>query len=220
MGVFAVLVAGYALNAVHTGKKMSTKAQDRRNALHMTLIDIAEAQIEQDGIGAIKARSLAQEAGCSVGAIYNVFGDLEDIIIAVNGRTFEKLGLHVAAALAGKDALPPTERLIAMSLAYLDYAAAHPLLWRALFDLRMSTDMDVPEWYLSELAQLFGYIDGPVRECFPDLRDEDVGLMTRALFSSVHGIVLLGLENRISGVPRDQVRHMIAMLLRSATQTT
>ncbi len=196
---------------------MSTKAQDRRNALHMTLIDIAETQIEQDGIAAIKARTLAQEAGCSVGAIYNVFGDLEDIIIAVNGRTFEKLGRHVALALAGKEALGPTDRLIAMSFAYLDYAVEHPRLWRALFDLRMSTDMEVPQWYLSELAQLFAFIDGPVQECFPDLDTEEVSLMTRALFSSIHGIVLLGLENRISGVPRDQIRNMIAMLLRSST---
>jgi len=196
---------------------MSTKAQDRRNALHMTLIDIAETQIEQDGIGAIKARTLAQEAGCSVGAIYNVFGDLEDIIIAVNGRTFEKLGRHVALALAGKETLGPTDRLIAMSFAYLDYAAEHPRLWRALFDLRMSTDMEVPQWYLSELGQLFAFIDGPVQECFPDLDTEEVSLMTRALFSSIHGIVLLGLENRISGVPRDQIRNMIAMLLHSST---
>ncbi|MEM6342162.1 MAG: TetR/AcrR family transcriptional regulator, partial [Pseudomonadota bacterium] len=37
-------------------------------------------------------------------------------------------------------------------------------------------------------------------------------------FSSVHGIVLLGLENRISAVPEAQLEYMIALLLRSATQ--
>ncbi|WP_420010873.1 TetR/AcrR family transcriptional regulator [Tateyamaria sp.] len=197
---------------------MATKAQERRNSLREKLIEIAEAQIEENGAKAIQARPLAQAAGCSVGAIYNAFGDLQDIVMAVNGRTFAKLGRHVAAALEGKEALPPSERLIAMSYAYLEYAGEHPQLWRALFDLRMSTDMDVPPWYLAELAHLFSYIDGPVRECFPDLEAEDVSLMTRALFSSVHGIVLLGLENRISGVPREQVRRMIAMVLRSATE--
>ena len=105
-----------------------------------------------------------------------------------------------------------------MSYAYLEYATDHPNLWRALFEFRMSTDMNVPEWYLAELGQLFSYIDGPVQECFPDMSPEDVRLMTRALFSSVHGIVLLGLENRISGVPRDQIQRMIAMVLRAATE--
>ncbi len=196
---------------------MASKAEDRRNALRDTLIDIAHAQIEAEGAASLKARPLAQGAGCSVGAIYNVFDDLQDIVIAVNGRTFASLGEHVAAALEGKADLPPTNRLIAMSYAYLDYASHHPRLWRALFDVRMSTDMEVPDWYLAELARLFGYIDGPVRECFPNLADDDVGLMTRALFSSVHGIVLLGLENRISGVPRKEIRRMIALVLQSAT---
>lgn len=196
---------------------MASKAENRRNTLRDKLIDIAHTQIEAQGAGSIKARPLAQEAKCSVGAIYNVFDDLQDIVIAVNGRTFAALGEHLAAALADKTEMPPTERLIAMSYAYLDYASHHPRLWRALFDVRMSTDMDVPEWYLGELARLFGYIDGPVRECFPSLGNADVGLMTRALFSSVHGIVLLGLENRISGVPRDEIRRMIALVLRSST---
>ncbi|WP_299284236.1 TetR/AcrR family transcriptional regulator [uncultured Tateyamaria sp.] len=199
---------------------MGSKVEERRSALRDTLINVAEAQIEADGLAAIKARGLAEAAGCSVGAIYNVFDDLEDIIIAVNGRTFGKLGQHVATALQGKEELPATDRLIEMSYAYLDYAVTHPRLWRALFDLRMSTDMDVPDWYLAELGQLFDYIDGPVRECFATLDDSEVRLMTRALFSSIHGIVMLGLENRISGVPRDQIHRMIAMMLRSATGNT
>lgn len=197
---------------------MAKAAETRRNALRATLIDLAEAEIEVHGITAIKARPLAKAAGCSVGAIYNVFGDLEDIVIAVNGRTFRKLGQFVAASLEGKTQLPPTERLVAMSFAYLDYASEHPRLWRALFDLQMSTDMDVPDWYLEELARLFSYIDGPVHECFPHMDAAQVGLMTRALFSSIHGIVLLGLENRISAVPRDQIRNMIALILRAATE--
>ncbi|WP_299727766.1 TetR/AcrR family transcriptional regulator [uncultured Tateyamaria sp.] len=196
---------------------MANKSKDRRNALRETLVNIAEGQIEADGLAAVKARSLAKAAECSVGAIYNVFGDLEELIIAVNGRTFGNLGRQVAAALADKSDLSATDRLIVMSYAYLDYATHHPNLWRALFELRMSTDMEVPEWYLAELGRLFSHIDGPVQECFPDMEPQDVGLMTRALFSSVHGIVMLGLENRISGVPQDQIHRMIALILQSAT---
>ena len=104
-----------------------------------------------------------------------------------------------------------------MSYAYMEYASDHPLSWRALFDLRMSVDMDVPKWYTAELERLFGMIAGPVRQSFPDLPDTDIALMTRALFSSVHGIVLLGLENRISAVPREHLKRMIAIMLREVT---
>lgn len=196
---------------------MTGKVEQRRTELRKKLIDIAEARIAEDGMAAIKARDLATRADCAVGAIYNVFGDLNDIIIAVNGRTFQRIGKAVASALEGRETDPPTDRLIAMSLAYLEFAAANPRTWRTLFDIRMSTEMAVPEWYMAELGRLFGYIAGPVGECFPDMAQEEIDLMTRALFSSVHGIVLLGLENRISGVPGDALEKMIALVLTQAT---
>ena len=51
----------------------------------------------------------------------------------------------------------------------------------------------------------------------PDWPDDRIDLMTRALFSSVHGMVLLGLERRISAVPLDRIEDMIAVVLRNVT---
>lgn len=196
---------------------MAGKVQARREKLRADLIDIAERIIAAEGPSEIKARRLATEAGCATGAIYNVFEDLDQVIMEVNGRTFKGLGESVAASLVGNEGKTPTERLILMSYAYLDFAAEHPLAWRALFDVRLSTDMDIPTWYLSELERLFSYIARPVQEIFKDLGPKETHLMVRALFSSVHGIVLLGLENRISGVPRAELEKMIALLLRQLT---
>lgn len=196
---------------------MAGKAQMRREALKDTLITIAQKRIAADGIASIKARDLAQEAGCAVGAIYNVFGDLNDIIMAGNGRTLQLLRRDVATSLLGMENATPTARLVSMSMAYLDFASTHTQSWQCLFDLQMSTDKEVPEWYLAELDKLFGDMSGPVRECFADMDEADVALMTRALFSSVHGIVLLGLQTRISAVPRPELKRMISLVLRNAT---
>lgn len=199
---------------------MASKAEARRKALRDTLIDIAQRVIEADGLGAIKARALAQEAGCSVGAIYNVFDDLDDIVIAVNGRTFDGLGRFVAGELAARAPQDPPDHMVTMSYAYLDYAADHPQLWRALFDLRLTNTSTVPQWYRDALDGLFAMIDEPVRAHFPNMTEDQVQRMTRVLFSSVHGIVLLGLENRLSDVPRGEIRKTIDMLIRSVTGNT
>lgn len=195
---------------------MSARTEKRRQELRTRLTDAAEAVITSKGSAAIKARDLATTAGCSVGAIYNAFGDLNDLVMEVNGRTFRRLGAHVAASLEGKD-LSPQDHLITMSEAYLDFASANTLAWRALFDLQMSTEMTVPAWYLKELGALFAMIAAPLRRIFPDWPPARIDLMTRALFSSVHGIVLLGLEKRISAVPMDQIRHMLAIVLSNIT---
>ncbi len=193
---------------------MARNTQAKHDALRSTLVEIAERRMAQGGLEVLKARDLAQEAGCSVGAIYNVFGDLKSVAVAVNGRTFHRIGETVGARVTEAQ-LPPRDTLVALSLAYLDFATDNPRLWRALFEIEFTADDDVPAWYRHELGKLFGFIAAPLGRLYPDYSSEDITLLTRALFSSVHGIVWLGLERRISGVPRAQLARMIELTMRN-----
>lgn len=195
------------------------KTEIRRAELRETLVNLAEDQICREGMASVKARDLAREAGCAVGAIYNVVTDLTELVMAVNGRTFTRIGQEVAGAVIGHEAEPPERRLVILAHAYLSFAAENHYLWRALFDLELPDDDRVPDWYRTELQNLFHHIAIPVSEIFPALAGRELELMVRALFSSVHGMVLLGLQNRISGVPRANIEAMIeAVLLRIAQQ--
>jgi len=107
----------------------------------------------------------------------------------------------------------PNAQLVTMSHGYLHFASEHAHLWRALFDLEMSVEGPVPQWYLEELAAVFGLIAAPLARLFPDMAPDQLNLMVRGLFSSVHGIVLLGLERRISAVPLDQVERMLSHII-------
>ncbi len=190
---------------------MASKTQIRRDQLRERLVEAAETRIARDGLAELRARDLAKDAGCALGAIYNVFEDLNAITMAVNGRTFQRLEQAVSSSFNGQER--PVKRLILMSTAYLNFADSNTNLWRALFDLQMSEDGPVPDWYREALNGLFAYIAEPVAELFPDYDKAELALMTRALFSSVHGIVTLGLENRISGVPLEQIERMISQVL-------
>lgn len=193
---------------------MARETAKRRADLREKLIDVAEAEIRQHGMASLRARTLAEEAGCAVGAIYNVFDDLTGLILAVNGRTFHRMGREVSSSIKDVNA-PAVDRLIAIAMGYLHFATKNPNLWRALFEVDMSTDADVPDWYLQELGRLFAIIAQPLTELYPDAEPQDIDLRTRTLFSSVHGIVLLGTERRISGVPLERIEQQIAFLLRS-----
>ncbi|MFT6075628.1 MAG: AcrR family transcriptional regulator, partial [Yoonia sp.] len=61
---------------------MASKTETRRTELRNKLIDIAEKTIATEGLSALRARDLAAQAGCAVGAIYNVFGDLAELALA------------------------------------------------------------------------------------------------------------------------------------------
>ncbi len=195
---------------------MARKTESRRKELRDNLIIIAERTIASDGLGALRARDLAKEAGCAVGAIYNVFGDLTDLTLAVNARTFHRLGADVAEALADAPQ-NPVEQLVIMAQAYHRFAAENHLSWRALFDVERAPGEAAPDWYLQEMGRLFTYISDPLAVIFPDRDAKELALMTRALFSSVHGIVLLGLDEASAGVPSDDIDRMIALVLRQIT---
>ena len=68
-----------------------TKTAERRQQLKDALISAAERTIETQGLSGLKARVLANEVGCAVGAIYNVVTELDDLIVAVNSRTLAAL---------------------------------------------------------------------------------------------------------------------------------
>lgn len=192
---------------------MAGKVEQRKAKLRETLIDVAEAQIVAGGLASLKARPVAEAAGCSLGAIYNIFDDLDALVMAVNGRTFRKLGAFVSAEVAAAGPLDENAQLIALARGYLQFAVSNTELWRALFDLEMSADGPVPDWYLQELGAVFALIAAPLARLFPDMARGELDLMVRALFSSVHGIVLLGLERRISAVPQDQIEMMLGQIL-------
>lgn len=196
---------------------MARDTAKRREDLRERLLDIAEAEIRENGVASLRARTLADQAGCAVGAIYNVFDDMTGLILAVNGRTFRRMGVFVSDTIRDRNDATPTDCLVTIAKAYLHFAIDNPNLWRALFDVEMSTEGNVPAWYMDELGRLFSIISAPISELNPDAGAAEVDLMTRTLFSSVHGIVLLGLERRISGVPKERLEEMIEYLLRHVT---
>ena len=191
---------------------MAGKVAVRREILRKSLIDIATQRISRDGLSALRARDLAGDAGCAVGAIYNVFGDLNDLVLTVNADTFQALGRDVAASLSKADQTP-VQQLIVMSQAYHQFAAQNYFLWRALFDLESPKGEAAPDWYLAEMGQLFTFIHDPLSAAFPRMDTDQRALLTKALFSSVHGIVLLGLDDASAGMQPANIDDMIALIL-------
>ena len=195
---------------------MAEKVEIRRRALRDNLIALAEKRIAAEGLAGLRARDLAAEAGCALGAIYTVFPDMTALTLAVNARTFADLGQDVAEALA-QSPLTPVGQLVTMGLAYHRFAASNRNRWRALFDVPRPAGTKAPDWYLSDMAKLFAYIADPVSLVFPEMADTDRALFTRALFSSVHGIVWLALDEASAGVPRAETDRMITLLLKQVS---
>jgi len=200
---------------------------ERRRNLKESLIDAAEQEISAHGLSGVRARVLADRIGCAVGAIYNVVADLDELILLVNSRTLSVLERALLAAGRSDPAAngdPAIERLCRLALAYLDFATARRPRWRAVFDHRLPAGKSVPAWYLDDQMRLFGYVEGPVGELLPGLSRSRRALLARSLFSAVHGLVTLGLEEKLQalapGALREQVTFVVSALGRGLRQSS
>ena len=192
---------------------MPRKTDARRAQLRESLIDIAEAHVARSGVQGLKARAIASEAGCAVGAIYTHFADMHALAMAVNGRTFAALAGFVTARIAAAAPGTAKARLITTAHAYAAFAAANTHLWRALFDVNLTAQGEVPDWYMDDLNAVFALIEAPIAELYPAKDPGERDRWVRTLFYAIHGIVHLSLENQLSDLPLSEIETMISELL-------
>jgi AcrR family transcriptional regulator len=199
---------------------MTIPAAERRAKLQSALVDAAENTIARDGLAALRARDLATEAGCAVGAIYTAFPDLDAIVIAVNMRTLALLDRHLRAVSGSEPTMAEVKpedrdlaRLVRLAIGYLGFAAKHGPRWRALFEHRLPDGQAVPEWYLTEQNRIFSFVEEPLRTIRPDLTATELAMLARTLFSAVHGVVSLGLEQKLGELAPRRLREQIALVV-------
>jgi AcrR family transcriptional regulator len=216
------------LNIVHKFEidGMTTTAE-RRERQRTQLIDAAEKAIAERGLAGLKARELAQEIGCALGAIYNLVADMDELVLRVGSRTLMRLDAALSAA-EGEDAPSSAheaaDRLVAVALAYCAFARDNLQLWRVLFEHRMAEGAVVPDWAVSEQMTLFRHILEPLSLLLPDRAEPERMLMSRTLFSAVHGVVAIGLEEKLIAVPRRdldrQIEGLVRLVCRGLTVST
>jgi len=194
-----------------------SKADERRKATAEKVLDVAERQIAGSGMSGLAMRDLANEADCSVGTLYNLFEGLDGIILRVNSRTLSKLDRHLCSVEAGLQGEPPVKRLVALALAYTDFVSENWRLWSALFEHQMPEGKPIPEWHLKEHFQLFRHIVEPLSEMSPRSGEEDLLILSRNLYSAVHGMVSLGLQDRMGAIPLPRLKEQIKLFVESFT---
>ncbi len=183
----------------------------RRLKLRERLLEVARQSVAERGLAGLKARDLASEAGCALGAIYTAFDDLDELTLRVNLSTLERLGYSLDMALSQAH---PSDALLALTRAYLDFARREEPSWRALFEHRLSGGARVPDWYADARNQLFGRLEAPLAQLLPHRDPSSRARLARTLFSAVHGVVALGLEEKLEATPPEALDAQLETLVR------
>lgn len=98
--------------------------------LRSALVNLAMEHVRKNGADSFSLREAARDAGVTSGAAYKHFADKDELLSAVAAEALNLLAHRSQKATAG---LKGKERLHASAMAYIDFAAAEPRLFRLAF---------------------------------------------------------------------------------------
>lgn len=196
--------------------KTNQRIAVRREQQLENLVLAAENAVSLHGIEGLKARQLADGISISLGMIYNLVQDMDELILRVAAKTLAMLDAVLAPQETTRliTALEAEDRLVNIALLYREFASKHTNQWRALFEYKMPDDKTMPEHLLQQQEYLLSHIAAPLKILCPAMNKNDLALNVRMMFSAVHGIIILGLDKKMVAVPADAMDVQLESLTR------
>ena len=151
------------------------------------ILDAARAMAEADGWTAVTSRRLADAIGYTQPVLYGHFpGGKTEIMRTVALAGFAELAVATRAAMAGKTG---QQAVTAVADAYLSFAAVHPSLYEAMFQLPIDARFAQHDAE-TELRSGFNALGAA-------LGNVDDGTATEVFWSALHGMSLLERAGRM-----------------------
>jgi AcrR family transcriptional regulator len=159
------------------------------------LLAAARMHLEERGLEGLTLREIARRSGVSHGAPLRHFPGLGDLLAEVAAEGFRDLRESIVEAVASAPAgCAPFDRLMCASRGYVNFAFAHRGVFELMFQhigrAAASAELTAESAAaLQVLSQLVGEAQGDGWQ-----QDEHIDAVVAALWSAVHGFVVLWLS--------------------------
>ncbi|MEZ5845014.1 MAG: TetR/AcrR family transcriptional regulator [Hyphomicrobiaceae bacterium] len=191
---------------------MARRSSHAPETLREMILDAAETLIRSGGLSGLSAREIARIIGYSPGTLYNVYANLDDIVLHVEARILD--GMLVTLQGVPRNG-PPEDVLARLVAAYLAYTEANPRLWNLLFEHHLPAGLETPPWYCEKIERLMGELRGVLAPVVTAHGGDgaDVDLAATVLWSSVHGIASLATTGKLANVTRSPAAELAGNLV-------
>lgn len=189
---------------------MARRSEHTQEQIREMVLEAAENIIIEEGFKALTVRKIAMEIGYTVGSIYMVFENMDDLIMHVKGQTLDELAELMRNI---KPQANVEKHIHALANIYLDFAHQHFNRWQMIFNAHQ--DVPIPEWYQEKIQAIFSIVDDLFGKLLPDQAPEQVRLTSRSLWCGVHGVCELSLNGSLGRVGSRNAKATIELLVQS-----
>ena len=207
---------------------MARRSDHSKDEIRDMALNAARAMAEQQGLPGISARKVATEIGYTVGTLYLVFKNLDDLILHVNAQTLDDLFEQLRRATEGCS--DPTECILALARAYVAFATRHPKRWNMIFEHNLPDGEPVPDWLASKVNGMFELVEKQLQPLLqgqlvsaiqgPDghlVNNSSSGpqQISRTIWCGVHGICALAVTGKLEIGGAESINVLTDSLIRN-----
>ena len=198
---------------------MARRSDHTREQLHRMALAAARAIVAREGLRGLSTRRIAKKLGYSPGTLYQLFVDLDDLILHLNTTTLEALlkacdGINLSG--------DPEMALDDLAERYIHFVNAHPRLWSALFEHSLPRGKDLPDWYTGTVEKLLGLVVIALEPVIPSDTTKQREQEALVLWASLYGIASLASADKLgpNANPTEMVKALIANYVAGLRQRT
>jgi AcrR family transcriptional regulator len=153
--------------------------------LRQLILDASQTIVERSGITGLSAREIARMIGYSPGTLYNIFENLDDILVTLQVQLQARTVDHLKRVPIGSDG---EKNIEALAHAYVDFALANRRMWNLFLAHSLPPGSTMPEPFHDNINKIAGILRAAVAPLAPNTPREKLEAMTWALWTGIHGI--------------------------------
>lgn len=165
---------------------MGRRADHSRAELRELMVGAGIELADEGGMPAITARQVAARIGYAAGTVYNLFGDIDQLVLEVNARTLDALRASLTAAAGRGEA-----HIRSLAAAYRAFTRRHPRRWAMLFEHRLPSGNAAPSWFRERVEGLVAFVAEALAPLMPDQPEALRAEAAILLWSGLHGLCSL-----------------------------
>lgn len=161
--------------------------------LRQLILASARKIIEKQGLPGLSAREIARSIEYSPGTLYNIFENLDDVLLTLQVEMLRDVACQLAETPIGAT---PALHIDALAKTYVDYALRNRKLWNLLFSHSLPTTA-APSKALHDYVFAIGdTVSGALAPLMIGASAAEKNLAARVLWAGVHGITAIAVTDK------------------------
>lgn len=150
------------------------------------LLKIGRQIIQEKGPEGLTARKLSEASGCSVGAIYNQFSNMENFVVIQNYMTLDALSSSLDRIAESENAYADLNRLVQ---SFVDFVKNNKNLWYLLYSFHLRQNQRTYSiFYLRKVAKIVGRLNSALQRAVPEVIGPERLLSSQVLWLSLFAV--------------------------------